>query len=975
MASFNYKSFAANPVAIDRSADVAIGPYSTVTGSVVVGPGVASPVSITIAQITGIGGTLTPNGAKTAVTLNTAGAAPFTQTESHSPVVQQQPSVSHPFQGLNVLPRAAGPTNPLPSPYTDNPYTDNPYTDNPYTDNVIVYDVIDTSVAVQNGGDTSAAFSALLNVQNRLALQNNYVFQTFIYRISTNPALNGCQTVETRQDVQISTIKAPYTDNPYTDNPYTDNPYTDNPYTDNAQPDARASNSTFYLAPPVVPGPNDPGAAPRPGDVALYVLRASQIVQHPAPTATFNPNAQVSLTVVANTPDVVPLPGGGFGFDPGGPPVSHGGAALPVNIAFVQQPPSSIGPGQPFTVQVAIRDGNGNTVTNSTLPVTLAIATNPGLGTLSGFTGPENAVAGIATFTGLSINNAGTGYTLRATAPTVNPATSGAFNVQSFQCYADLPNPVLTFTGTEQYSVEGTAYTRFNLSVSNRASFPDGLFAPAPSLPPCGLNTNASRTWANILRQDNSFIYGFCALGSSSELGQLWFAVPAGTPPPNPVHITLTDRACDTTYTSNAVSVVPASGILFAATDADEFAIPTQPNQLAIMNVLGSNIVANNLVTTTFPLNGMADGGGFLYGGDPGSPTDSGQLTKFDYAGNFISSTTITGGPAGCCHEDYAFDGTNMYRAHFPDQIDKIDPSSGNVLTTYFANSDHPLAPSEPIGMTFVGSQIWVSRWHSPDDPLLIHGDVGTWDPTSNVYTHKFYTPSLAGGLAYDAGHGILWVGRLGGCVEPYDLNGNVLGTGDSNCQGAGYQPFGSIEDTIDGLEFVASPLLIDFQSPALDGSRQMIDPYAALGVTFTASPGVVGLLRNQASVTSACVPPESTNQLLATGTVESTIGIAGYPIKATMPGGGVAGPVTVSVDVQTLSTAVARVQLYDSTDHVLATGYAIPPVTGVCTGNIGDPRGRAAVSASVDSGTVAYATVDTVSGGIVFVIDNFKIQ
>src|SRR5204863_418905 len=49
-------------------------------------------------------------------------------------------------------------------------------------------------------------------------------------------------------------------------------------------------------------------------------------------------------------------------------------------------------------------------------------------GTLSGGD-PVNAVNGIVTFANLSINKAGTGYTLRATAPPLTDATSSAFAV------------------------------------------------------------------------------------------------------------------------------------------------------------------------------------------------------------------------------------------------------------------------------------------------------------------------------------------------------------------------------------------------------------------------------------------------------------------------------------------------------------------------------------------------------------------
>ncbi|MFD1808004.1 hypothetical protein ACFSHQ_07035 [Gemmobacter lanyuensis] len=46
--------------------------------------------------------------------------------------------------------------------------------------------------------------------------------------------------------------------------------------------------------------------------------------------------------------------------------------------------------------------------------MTLAIGTNAGSGTLSG-TKTVNAVNGVATFSGLSIDKAATGYTLTAT--------------------------------------------------------------------------------------------------------------------------------------------------------------------------------------------------------------------------------------------------------------------------------------------------------------------------------------------------------------------------------------------------------------------------------------------------------------------------------------------------------------------------------------------------------------------------------
>ena len=103
----------------------------------------------------------------------------------------------------------------------------------------------------------------------------------------------------------------------------------------------------------------------------------------------------------------------------------------PTKLAFVQGP-SSTAAGATITpaVTVAVEDANGNVETSdNATQVSLAIGTNPASGTLGG--GSAVTVAsGIATFSGLSINNAGTGYTLTASStPSYTGATSAAFNI------------------------------------------------------------------------------------------------------------------------------------------------------------------------------------------------------------------------------------------------------------------------------------------------------------------------------------------------------------------------------------------------------------------------------------------------------------------------------------------------------------------------------------------------------------------
>src|SRR5436189_122477 len=98
------------------------------------------------------------------------------------------------------------------------------------------------------------------------------------------------------------------------------------------------------------------------------------------------------------------------------------------NPAFTTQPQSTQAGQTMPAVRLTARDASGNTVTSYTGLITVAIGANPGGGTLAGTTS-VNAVSGVATFSTLSINNAGTGYTLAASAAGLTGATSAAFNI------------------------------------------------------------------------------------------------------------------------------------------------------------------------------------------------------------------------------------------------------------------------------------------------------------------------------------------------------------------------------------------------------------------------------------------------------------------------------------------------------------------------------------------------------------------
>ena len=97
-------------------------------------------------------------------------------------------------------------------------------------------------------------------------------------------------------------------------------------------------------------------------------------------------------------------------------------------LAFVQQPTStSITNVLSPAVTVAVEDHSGATVGGSTAAVTLSIGSNPGGSTLGG-TLTVNAVNGIATFSTLTLNKSGSGYTLVAASSGLTGTTSAAFN-------------------------------------------------------------------------------------------------------------------------------------------------------------------------------------------------------------------------------------------------------------------------------------------------------------------------------------------------------------------------------------------------------------------------------------------------------------------------------------------------------------------------------------------------------------------
>jgi len=102
-------------------------------------------------------------------------------------------------------------------------------------------------------------------------------------------------------------------------------------------------------------------------------------------------------------------------------------AAAPSQLVFTQQPGNATAGGTLKPVVVDVEDKFGNIVTGDNSVVTLSLATDPPNAKLNG-TLSERAVSGVATFSNLSLNVAGT-YQFRATDGCLASAVSSSFAI------------------------------------------------------------------------------------------------------------------------------------------------------------------------------------------------------------------------------------------------------------------------------------------------------------------------------------------------------------------------------------------------------------------------------------------------------------------------------------------------------------------------------------------------------------------
>ena len=283
-------------------------------------------------------------------------------------------------------------------------------------------------------------------------------------------------------------------------------------------------------------------------------------------------------------------------------------------LAITTQPPSSVTAGTAFTVGVSVEDQYGNVITtgtgnNDALKLTLSSGTF----STGSTTATATASAGVASFSGLKINNAAS-YTLVASDTTHTTVTSAT--TSSFTIAAGTPN---TFVFTS--SPTGNQTVNSNASV--------GPFV-----------VQAQDQFGNPVT--NSGLAQTLTLSSSSSGSPFFTTTSGGT---SALSVTIPNGASSSPnfYYSDTVAGAPTiaasgtiNGTLVSGTDSGFTMVPTSEKTLAITTQPSSSIVTG----TTFTVGVSVED---QYGNVITTGTGSNDSLKVTLSsGSFVSGSTTT---------------------------------------------------------------------------------------------------------------------------------------------------------------------------------------------------------------------------------------------------------------------------------------------------------------------------------------------
>lgn len=308
----------------------------------------------------------------------------------------------------------------------------------------------------------------------------------------------------------------------------------------------------------------------------------------------------------------------------------------------VTTPPTTGVAGAPLSpVVISAEDDNGNVATGFTGPVSIALGANP---TLAGLGGGNvvNAIAGVATFSTLTVSKVGTGYTLVASGGGLSGATSGAFDVG-----VGAPSK-LVFTLQPSNAIVRTPITpAIVVSAQDSQGNPTPGFTGVVSIALAtsqGGATLAGTTTVNAIGGGASFgDLSVSAAGTSYSL----VASAAGLTSVTSGSFAITSGAANLVLSSGGGQSATAGAalgqpIVVKVTDADG-------------NGVAGSTVSFGVVTgggTVSPASGVSDASGFVQAAWTLGAADGAQSMSAAISGLPGAQLTITANAAATCRRD-----------------------------------------------------------------------------------------------------------------------------------------------------------------------------------------------------------------------------------------------------------------------------------------------------------------------------------
>jgi hypothetical protein len=357
-----------------------------------------------------------------------------------------------------------------------------------------------------------------------------------------------------------------------------------------------------------------------------------------------------------------------------------------------------------FTNQpvVAVQDAGGNTVTSSTIPITLSIVS----GTLVCTSNPKNAVAGTATFAGCRINQTGN-YVFTATSGSLNGVSPSffIFSIASKLTFLTAPSSTIsgaTFATQPVVAIQdGTGDTTSGTNpITLTITTPAGATLACASNPTAAVNGTAT--------------FSGCAIGKAGT-----YTLTAST-----------SGLSSATSTSFTISAGPATRLSFTSSPSNSVSSTTFATQpvVAVLDSFGNTVTSTAAVTLAIT---TPAGASLTCTSNPKAAV-SGVATfsgcRIDRAGSYTltatasgvtsaASTSFTISPGPATKVVFTTSpGTSVHGVAFPTQpIVAIQDAAGNLVSTAVLVTLTITAPTGGASLSCFSN------------PIMTSGGIGTF--------------------------------------------------------------------------------------------------------------------------------------------------------------------------------------------------------------------------------------------------------